>query len=599
MRLDGDVDGVHVALELRLDPDAATGRIFASGASLQRIEGFALRGRVAGTAKSALAHGYGSWSPTTFARVEPAADGTTATTPVGNNDDYTITDPRVSWWLGALTVDDAALVTGAQTAGVWKSRVVTEHVDDATTSWSLLVGNTGESLPLGTVDAPSSSEELVLLIAPDASSGLDAYGARIAARTPPPAAPFAPVMWSSWNTLFEAVASTDVDDALAFVATDPLPLPINTIQIDDGWADRWGDWVASPTRFPAGMKAEATKIAAAGLVPGLWWAPFLVDTESETAAAHPDWLLRISGGDPIAYTVAPGRPTYFVLDVQVPEARAHLLALLDSILDDGFRYLKLDFLFAGAFEVQRGDVTALQAWGGFIDEVSARARAQGAYLLSCGAPVLPSAGRFHALRTGDDIAFDGFEYSFAFNKNAFRNVSNRFFVRHFLANDPDTVLLRGLTPEVQQVNATAALLTNGIVGFGDVLPTLDANARATLERAASLGWLPPRGQGFRVIDVDAQPNRGALSKIAVLLAPDDSTAPERWVLALDDGTHLVALFNWFATPQTVSVDLAAIVGHDVETAHDVWRDVDVTLDAGQATFDQPGASVTLLAVPAR
>jgi len=120
-------------------------------------------------------------------------------------------------------------------------------------------------------------------------------------------------------------------------------------QIDDGWENRVGDWAPNEKKFPNGVASLAARVEAKGLIPGLWIAPFLLMPDSLTARDHPDWLLRDARGRPVlaAWNPGWGGDTY-CLDISKPEVDEYLLGLFDTIVNAwGFRYLKLDFLYAG------------------------------------------------------------------------------------------------------------------------------------------------------------------------------------------------------------------------------------------------------------
>ena len=129
-------------------------------------------------------------------------------------------------------------------------------------------------------------------------------------------------------------------------------IPVEVVQIDDGYQRAIGDWRETNESFPSGLAALADEIRAAGFAPGLWTAPFCVVPESELFAKHPDWLLR--DGDGEAPLLAMLHPDWaedarvHALDPSRPEVEEHLAALFRDLVGMGFRYLKLDFLFVAA-----------------------------------------------------------------------------------------------------------------------------------------------------------------------------------------------------------------------------------------------------------
>lgn len=126
-------------------------------------------------------------------------------------------------------------------------------------------------------------------------------------------------------------------------------------QIDDGWERAVGDWEVRSDRFPSGLRSLADAIDAEGYIPGLWLAPFIVTRQSSLYRERREWLLRDRRGKPVAAGFNPRWDgTFHCLDLSLPEVIDYLAGLVDRAIDQwGFRYLKLDFLYAGMLEGAR------------------------------------------------------------------------------------------------------------------------------------------------------------------------------------------------------------------------------------------------------
>ncbi|GHU76420.1 hypothetical protein FACS189461_3970 [Spirochaetia bacterium] len=124
-------------------------------------------------------------------------------------------------------------------------------------------------------------------------------------------------------------------------------------QIDDGWEKAVGEWDIDPLRFPGGLTPIAGKIESAGMIPGLWLAPFLVTRRSRIFREKPEWLLREASpqGKPMAAGYNPlWDKKFYCLDISRQDVLNYLDELMDKIINQwGFRYIKLDFLYAGFF----------------------------------------------------------------------------------------------------------------------------------------------------------------------------------------------------------------------------------------------------------
>jgi alpha-galactosidase len=234
-------------------------------------------------------------------------------------------------------------------------------------------------------------------------------GARGAAKTVPGG-------WESWYNHYSDIREDGIlrrldalDDNDNFVNRYYVGRGKPTVfQVDDGWEIAVGDWDCDRERFPQGMKLIADKVRGKGFLPGIWIAPFLVTTISKVYHERPEWLLRDARGKPIkAGWIAAWGGYFHALDLSIPEVRAYLYGLFDKLVDEwGYRYLKLDFLYAGMLEgVRRGGGAAYEWYEEVVGRITSRLRnADGRPLawLGCGAPVEPSFRHFPLMRVGAD-----------------------------------------------------------------------------------------------------------------------------------------------------------------------------------------------------
>jgi alpha-galactosidase len=277
-----------------------------------------------------------------------------------------------------------------------------------------------------------------------------------------PVAPTPPV-WCSWYCYWEAVT---VEDVLANVdAIVQTQLPVEVVQIDDGWQAGIGDW---QVRGGWGSLVElAARIRDAGLRPGLWLAPFLVGARSRLAADHPDWLV---GGADAGHN---WDQDLLVLDVTRPAAAEHLTGMLRDLAAAGFDYFKLDFLYAGALAGRRyADCSPLTAYREGLQLVRA-ALSDGSTLLGSGAPLLATIGLVDAMRVGPDVAGQGRRERPERRPTAIRIGSARSFQHaRWWVNDPDCLLLRPGVPGREDW-AAYVRASGGLAGLSDPVRQLD------------------------------------------------------------------------------------------------------------------------------
>ncbi|MBR1828830.1 MAG: alpha-galactosidase, partial [Atopobiaceae bacterium] len=227
----------------------------------------------------------------------------------------------------------------------------------------------------------------------------------LAGITPRPAAPL--VGFSSWYRYYQDITAgrlaDDLDAVCDLLDARDLGSCTPVFQIDDGYT-KLGDWTTHNTdRFPEGMASFARRIDERGLLPGLWMAPFVCETESRVYAEHPDWLLRGTDGELVC--AGSNWSSYWPLDTRNPEAREHIRQSLWTATHEwGFRLLKLDFLFAACMVphdgLNRGQLMA-DALDLLRDSVE-----EGTSFDLCGVPVASALGRTEYCRIGCDVGLD-------------------------------------------------------------------------------------------------------------------------------------------------------------------------------------------------
>ena len=164
--------------------------------------------------------------------------------------------------------------------------------------------------------------------------------------------------WESWYNHY-----ANINEKLILEDLEALQKTENVIskgtfsskifQIDDGWEQALGDWNVRQDRFPRGFATVVEQIDAAGFIPGLWIAPFIIDSRSQTAQKHPEWLLHDLNPKrplvPAGYNPLWGKNgTFYCLDLSRDDVIDYLDKLMETVINEwGFRYIKLDFLYAG------------------------------------------------------------------------------------------------------------------------------------------------------------------------------------------------------------------------------------------------------------
>ncbi|MFO7623310.1 MAG: alpha-galactosidase [Anaerolineales bacterium] len=361
-----------------------------------------------------------------------------------------------------------------------------------------------------------------------------------------------PTGWCSWYHYFQRVSAQDIRENLAAAQSLHEQLPLDLIQIDDGFETQVGDWFDFSSAFPDGVAPLGKEIDRAGFIPGIWLAPFIVHPASKLARQHPDWLLRNKLRLPVNAGFIWDKFTT-ALDLTRPAAMDYVCEVVRVAARDwGYPYLKLDFLYAAALPGRYHDPTQTRAQV-LRKGLEALRSAVGdqTYLLGCGCPLGSALGLVDAMRIGSDVdvrwkpKYKGISFCFEAEpdmpsaRNAIQNTLTRAPLhRRWWVNDPDCLLLRPdteLTLAEVHTLATVISLTGGSLLLSDDLTRLPPDRLWVAEVL-----LPLIGRAPHLLDWF------------------DTSTPSRLQLYLEGAVgkwHLVGLFNWEDRARDVSFHL--------------------------------------------
>ena len=254
------------------------------------------------------------------------------------------------------TGHDATLLMSAGTAGfgfrhgeVWSAHVawsgnhvhLVEQLPEGAGRHGAVIGG-GELLgPAEVRLAPGAEYRSPPVLFVHSAEGLDGMSARLHRRLrarPQHPTSLRPVVLNTWEAVY---FDHDLAHLLALAET-AASIGVERFVLDDGWfgsrrddAHGLGDWVVSDEMWPDGLTPLFDKVRELGMQVGLWVEPEMVNLDSDVVRAHPDWVLGPAD-------VRPWRRQH-PLDLTNPDAWAHLLARLDSLVtENGVEFLKWD-----------------------------------------------------------------------------------------------------------------------------------------------------------------------------------------------------------------------------------------------------------------
>jgi alpha-galactosidase len=437
-------------------------------------------------------------------------------------------------------------------------------------------------------NASLASERLLVDVSGPPLDSFDRYGQALGRQMGARSWPQVPSGWCSWYYYWWNIDEEKILANLAFLSEHRRDLPVEYVQIDDGYQAGIGDWTTVNEKFPRGLAYLAQRIHGAGFKAGLWLAPLMVGANSALYREHPDWVIRAPDGEPVIALNNWGQDCYG-LDCTHPDAQAWLRRTIGTVTKEwGFDYLKVDFLFGATMEGVRHDpqATRAQAYRRGLEII--REAAGDRLVMACIAPVGATIGLFEACRIGPDVApawrmpWPGAPLCAPSTENALRTVLARYWMHGNLwLNDADCLMVRdsetALTLDETRFLATVIALSGGMVFLSDNLPKLPPER---LQIASML--LPPYGCSARPLDL--------MERFPPSVFRLEVERPfERW--------WLQGVLHWGDAP----ADVVASLPDEPVHVFDLWEERYFGVQQRQFVFeDMPPHSAKLVALrPAR
>ncbi|MWV47213.1 carbohydrate-binding protein [Paenibacillus sp. HJL G12] len=498
-----------------------------------------------------------------------------------NNDHY------VSSELTAI-YDNASrkgLVLGSVTHDTWKTGIYWSGSDNKLNELRVYGGftsqdSTHDSLAHGSVTGKTvTSPKIFIGFYDDYRSGLEGYGQVNAAIAPPlafgPNIPDGvPVGWNSWGAYADHL-SYDQAAAVSKYFKEHLQEQSFSnngnvyINLDSYWDNMTDEQLSDLVKL---IRANGQK---AGIYysPFVYWGDNLKQTVEGTDGKYTygDIVLRDASGN-----VLPKLDGAYAVDPTHPGAKMRIDYYMNRFKQEGFEYIKVDFLSHGDMEGKHDDPkvqTGIQAYNqgmAYLDK-----SVGGTMFISASiAPLFPSQYA-HSRRISCDV--DGSLGSTEYQLN---NLTYGWWqngtIYHF--TDPDYMtLVKGGSYEGAQTRVNAAAISGTVYLNSDDVSNPDARKyMESLLIHPEVNALAVKGKAFKPVEG----NTG-------------TKAADSFVLE-DKGTYYLAVFNYTGDPATRQIDLkragVALAGTKPVQVTDLWTGstqtssgtLDVSLKGGES-----------------
>ena len=299
-------------------------------------------------------------------------------------------------------------------------------------------------------------------------------------------------------------------------------IPFDAFIIDNGWMDEFGTYNAN-NKFPDGMEYIAGKMKDAGMMPGIWTCPAIIDRKSVYLDKYPDLIAYDSAGSPLEFISADSQS--YLIDPSSSCAASYYKEVYGKLKGWGYRYYKLDYLRSimehKDIQFQNPKVNRAMAYRLMLSHVR-NALGNDCYICGCGGITdAANLGLIDAYRTSKDVrnqwAGPGGDRTsgalIQMKQNLFRNYTNRFW-----NCDPDSTLIRlrdkpflenekkrigvylsegHYTDEEARTILTHQYLTGGNVCVSERIPELQKSRLEMLRHIT-----PVSGPPARILDFD-------------------------------------------------------------------------------------------------
>ena len=306
--------------------------------------------------------------------------------------------------------------------------------------------------------------------------------------------------YCSWYHKGCYFSEQDLVELLAGFDTIQPRVPLQAIQIDDGYCPAAGDWLLPTSLWPDTLKSAFEKILAKGYNAGVWVAPFMVGSRSQIAKEHPDWLLKgLDGNTIVEWTCVDGgaqnsahcdEETY-ILDSSHPEAFEYLRLVFRTMRSWGATLYKTDFMdwgYRDSTTCQRftPGKTSARYFSDVIEMIRSEIGEE-SFWLACISPFQPFIGLADGMRIANDLTCiwsDG-----AARHHVCESTADQYFNNILWQNDPDVTYVRDVVTKFSEDETRLVAIWNALLG--GIVCTSDPLHRISAARLDLWRFLAP------------------------------------------------------------------------------------------------------------
>lgn len=249
-----------------------------------------------------------------------------------------------TWWSLYLPQSDLAYTSQLAYSGNWSARFNNDgKVQTATVNETFDNGGPLRLAPGESFKVPSAA--ITVSRGPDIDVGATALHQFQRQHVIPkqPANDPLLVQYNTWYALSGAVDMESVGRLIplaAQIGCEAFVIDANWHRCSTNssdWQENLGDWEINRQKFPEGLTPIIKAVHDRGMKFGIWLEPEVASPASDLFRSHPEWFFTLNN-KPLV------KSKRLHLDFSRPEVRAHMLAVLDRLMQEGqIDWFKFDY----------------------------------------------------------------------------------------------------------------------------------------------------------------------------------------------------------------------------------------------------------------